>query len=119
MKNSLNFVIPKSGNQLGSNVYYDRSMIIDTPWEKAGLNYSIFMIHTKWNHEEISKTLNDLGDVIYISIIRDPIEVFISFWDYQVKSCLFLLGYKLSKRALLIHMRSPYFEPGGAIVHYY
>ena len=64
-------------------------------------------------------TLKDQEDVVYISIIRDPIEAFISFWDYEVKSCLCLLGYDLSKRALLICMRLPYFEPGGATVHYY
>ena len=119
MKNNLNFVMPKSGDHLGYNFYYNRSMIIDTPWEKAGLNYSIFMIHTKWNHEEISKTLKDQGDVIYISMIRDPIELVISFLDYNVRSCLCLLGYNLSRRALLICMHSPYFDPGGSTIHYY
>ena len=30
-------------------VQYLRSQIADTPWEKAGLNYSIFTLHTRWN----------------------------------------------------------------------
>ena len=54
----------------------------DTLWEYAGLEYDIFLCHTRWNHNSISQVLNDKGDVFYFSILREPVELFRSFWDY-------------------------------------
>ena len=86
LNNNLNFVMDGWSNHLGdpTRTPYNRQMISKTPWEKAGLNYSIFAIHTIWNYKEISKTLNDQGDVSYISIIRDPVDLFVSFWDFEL-----------------------------------
>ena len=87
--NELNFVLPPHGGYLGSDngkgetVHYNRKMISGTEWEKFGLDYSIFAFHTSWDYNEVSKTLNDQGDVTYISIIRDPIDLFVSMWDYR------------------------------------
>ena len=81
--NNLNFVLPAEGHLLGTNVPFRRNMIQGTLWEKAGLEYDMFLLHTIWNHAEIVNTLSDQGDVIYISILRDPVELFRSWWDYM------------------------------------
>ena len=80
--NNLNFVLPMKGNILGNHVPFHRSMIKGTLWEEAKLDYHMFLVHTRWNLPEISKILNDQGDVIYVSILRDPVELFRSWWDY-------------------------------------
>ena len=109
LKHNLNVVLPDREQQDPMNREFDysiqnlngievqtrfsRKMIEDTLWEKAKLNYQMFMLHTRWNHHEISSTLNDKGqgDVFYFSIIRDPVLLFRSFWDY------FLLSYRFDK----------------------
>ena len=54
----------------------------NTLWEKAHLSYDMFLVHTRWNHSRISQLLNDRGDVFYFSIVRDPVELFRSYWDF-------------------------------------
>ena len=108
MRNNLNFVMPSFGNYLGKVSHFTRQMISDTAWERAGLNYSIFMLHTKWDFKEVSKTLQDQGDVAYISIVRDPVELFISMWDYK-------LGHRnksLEDFAMNLGSRKPRTMPG-------
>ena len=63
---------------------FDHHFIQDTLWEKANLTYDMFLLHTRWNHREISHIMNKQGkqDVYYFSILRDPVAVFRSFWDY-------------------------------------
>ena len=80
--NDLNFVLPTTGHLLGTNVPFKRDMIKGTVWEEAGLSYDIFLLHTIWNHQEIGNTLSDQGDVFYVSVLRDPVELFRSWWDY-------------------------------------
>jgi len=80
LKNSLNFVLPSAGNYLGRYVKYDRAMIANTPWERAGMDYQIFCLHTIWNYQEVNRTLGK--DTTYITIIRDPVELFESLWVY-------------------------------------
>jgi len=80
MKNKLNFVLPSAGNYLGRYVKYSRSMIGNTPWERAGMEYQVFCLHTIWNYKEVSETLGE--DTTYITIIRDPVELFESLWVY-------------------------------------
>ena len=36
---------------------YRRSMIADTEWEKAGLKYQIFCLHTIWNTKQVEHFL--------------------------------------------------------------
>ena len=57
-------------------------MIKNTLWEKAALKYHMFVAHTRWNHEEIANILNDRDDVFYFTMLRDPVEHFISSWDF-------------------------------------
>eukprot|EP00090_Calanus_glacialis_P019168 TRINITY_DN29507_c0_g1_i1.p1 TRINITY_DN29507_c0_g1~~TRINITY_DN29507_c0_g1_i1.p1 ORF type:complete len:416 (-),score=122.28 TRINITY_DN29507_c0_g1_i1:24-1271(-) len=80
VNNKLNFVLPSAGNYLGRYVKYSRSMIANTPWERAGMDYQIFCLHTIWNYKEVSQTLG--SDTTYITIIRDPVELFESLWVY-------------------------------------
>jgi hypothetical protein len=64
-------------------------MMENTLWEYAGLEYDIFLCHTRWNHSAISQVLNDKGDVFYFSILREPVELFRSFWDYYALASTF------------------------------
>jgi len=82
VKNKLNVVLPNHANYLGYNTRFNRKMIENTVWEQAHLSYDIFLCHTQWDHNEISQVLNDHGDVFYFSVLREPVELFISFWDY-------------------------------------
>ena len=82
MKNNLNFVLPTRGNYLGNHVHFHREMIKGTLWEQAGLDYNMFLLHTRWNQKQVASILKDQGDVLYVSILRDPVELFRSWWDY-------------------------------------
>ena len=82
LKNNLNFVLPKEGDRFDRTHHFHRDMIKDTLWEKAALNYHMFVAHTRWNHEEIANVLNDRDDVFYFTMLRDPVEQFISSWDW-------------------------------------
>ena len=100
MKNNLNIVLPvgkKHGtkeleldysvqNLIGIEVEpkFSRKMIEGTVWEKARMNYQMFLLHTLWDHHEISNVLNDQGNggVFYFSIIREPLILYRSYWDY-------------------------------------
>ena len=79
---NLNFVIKSEGPHMNESFPYKRSMIKETLWEKAGLEYDMFLLHSIWNHREIAETLSDHGDVFYFSIIRNPAFRFRSSWDY-------------------------------------
>ena len=51
VKQEMNFVLPSSGNYLRSETQlkYSRDMLADTEWEKKGLEYHIFCLHTVWD----------------------------------------------------------------------
>ena len=79
------------GNYLGD--HFNRKMMENTPWEYAGLEYDIFLCHTRWNHTSISEVLNDHnnnGQVFYFSILRDPVELFRSYFDFYKLGVTFL-----------------------------
>ena len=67
----------------GNVLPFRRDMMKGTLWEKAGLKYDMFLVHARWNYQEISSVLNDQGDGLYVSILRDPVELFRSWWDYH------------------------------------
>ena len=94
IKNNLNVVLPAKSNYLGvyfkrDGPHFDRKMMENTSWEHAGLEYDIFLCHTRWNHTSVSQVLNDHGEVFYFSILRDPVELFRSYWDYYKLSKIF------------------------------
>ena len=84
LKNDLNLVLPQKTNTLGKEFVdlFDRKFISNTLWERAGLKYDMFLVHTRWNHSAISQVLNDNGDVFYFSFVREPLDQFMSFWDF-------------------------------------
>ena len=75
-------MLPTRGNYLGNHVHFHQEMIKGTLWEQAGLEYHMFLLHTRWNQEQVAGILKDEGDVLYVSILRDPVELFRSWWDY-------------------------------------
>ena len=86
IRNSLNVVLPpKGGNILGYEKIFNRNLLKSSYWEKAHISYHMFLCHARWNHSEISYVLNDTGkkDVFYFSFLRDPVDLFRSYWDYN------------------------------------
>ena len=79
-KNNLNLVLHNEGLSFYEDTFH-RGMLKGTLWEKANLSYDMFVLHSRWNHSEIANTLNDHGDVVYISNIHDPVDMFASIWD--------------------------------------
>ena len=91
-------MLPQERNYLGHfhpTMYYlnqnhfNRKMINNTLWEKAGLGYDMLLCHTRWNHTAVAGVLGDNKDVFYLSILREPVELFRSFWDYAKLSKMY------------------------------
>ena len=80
LNNQLDFVLPSAGNYLGRYVPYSKVMVANTPWDRVGVNYDIFCLHTIWNYREVEATLGP--GAIYVTIMRDPVELFESLWSY-------------------------------------
>ena len=58
------------------------------------LQPDIFCLHNRWNTNEVKK-LYAPEIPIYFTILRDPVDVFISAWDYVEASRLFFNGQSL------------------------
>ena len=96
IKNKLNVVLPEKtnvnyfghdpmyerGEKNTQSVKFKRKMLENTTWEQAHLPYDVFLCHTQWDHDEISHVLNDIGDAFYFSLLREPVAMFRSFWDF-------------------------------------
>lgn len=63
----------ESGFQLDS--------IKDALWHKAKKPPNIFCLHTRWNGQSVA-SLYTQKKPFYFSILRDPVSLFISLWDY-------------------------------------
>ena len=63
----------ESGFQLDS--------IKDALWYKAKTPPNIFCLHTRWNRQSVA-SLYKQKKPFYFSILRDPVSLFISLWDY-------------------------------------
>lgn len=59
---------------------YSRTMIANTLWDRVGMGYDIFCLHTIWNYEEVEKSLGP--GAAYVTIMRDPVDLFESLWSY-------------------------------------
>ncbi|XP_076033026.1 galactosylceramide sulfotransferase-like [Oratosquilla oratoria] len=75
---NLRLPLPSRSNYFGGPVAFHASMVKDTQWD--GFGYNIFATHTKWNHEQVAAIMPK--DTIYISIVRDPVELFESLFNY-------------------------------------
>ena len=84
LKHELNIVLPKSGNYLGHKSPFSADLLIGTPWQIAGLHYNLFCLHNRWNGAEVEKLFGRMKNQrpIYFTILRDPVDLFISLWDY-------------------------------------
>ena len=95
IRNNLSVLLPAAGgNIFGYDKLFSRKMLTweASYWKKEHISYHMFLCHARWNHNEISYVLNDTGenDVFYFSFLRDPVELFRSYWDYNafdVKFC--------------------------------
>ncbi|ROT67947.1 Galactosylceramide sulfotransferase, partial [Penaeus vannamei] len=74
----LQFALPDHGNYFGGAVSFKADMLRLTPWYKLGVN--IFAIHTKWDYEQVKSVMPN--DTVYISIVREPTELFESLYTY-------------------------------------
>jgi len=74
-KNNLTFAVPfKSHTLYGKN------------WNLVGseynISYDMFVLHTRYNYEKLSNLMGNTNRTTYITIIRDPVDIFISAWYY-------------------------------------
>lgn len=85
-KHELDIVLPKTGNYLsfGSDLFKVESLR-DTPWQRAGIEYNLFCLHNRWNGAEVRKIMKrqDENLPVYFTILREPVELFVSLWDYM------------------------------------
>jgi len=75
-KHNLNFAVPDHGHQL-----------YDEEWNLVGMNqenmeYNIFCNHARFDLKKISDVMGDNQRSVYITMIRDPVDIFISAYDY-------------------------------------
>ncbi|KAJ6217974.1 hypothetical protein RDWZM_009131 [Blomia tropicalis] len=71
------FILPRKGNYLGHPEKFNRNMVPDP--EKFGANFSILTHHTRLDYDEIRSLI---PDAIFISIIRNPANLFESMFQY-------------------------------------
>jgi len=88
IKNDLNVVLGPPERESGGlwtiggpDDHYRRSMLVNTPWEKAGMVYDVFCLHSMWNQAEVEATMGP-GSA-FVTILRDPISQFESLWAYS------------------------------------
>lgn len=82
---NLNVVLPNGDDGYFTQEYeelFSRRVLSETPWEQAKLPYHIFCVHARWNQGEISEILGD--GAVYFTMLRHPVDLFISFWDFSV-----------------------------------
>uniref|UniRef100_A0A0P5S7U3 Galactose-3-o-sulfotransferase n=1 Tax=Daphnia magna TaxID=35525 RepID=A0A0P5S7U3_9CRUS len=80
-KHDLNVVLPESGNYLSKTALFNHRTLNNTKWRN--LPFDIFSLHNRWNREEVMILLNE--QVPTFTIVRDPVEVFVSMFHYQDK----------------------------------
>ena len=80
-KHVLNLVLGKTGNLIGYPDGFSIKAIENTPWYQAGIQPDIFCCHSRWSNFSAVKQIMG-SDTIFFTIIRDPIDTFISMWDY-------------------------------------
>ena len=46
------------------------------------MSYSILCLHTRWDYLEMEKVMGEAEKTTYITMLRDPVDVFESQWEY-------------------------------------
>ena len=60
--------------------YFNKRILIDTPWERAGLKYSIMALHTRYQRRQMMEVMGPGAK--FITMLRDPVDVFESAYIY-------------------------------------
>ena len=60
---------------------FQLSAINGALWKIANMSPNILTLHTRWNQKSVAKLFSQKKP-FYFSILRDPVSLFISFWDY-------------------------------------
>lgn len=82
---NLNLVLPKVANYLPDNDGFKASKLSDTLWYRSNMAPDIFCLHNRWNGPEVGKLFHP-KEPYYFSILRDPVSLFVSLWDYYALS---------------------------------
>ena len=78
INNELLVVLPKVGHNF---LKFKYQKIQNTEWYQAGIQPHIFCLHSIWDGSEVAKLFKKERPY-YFSIIRDPLSLLISSWDY-------------------------------------
>ena len=96
---SLVVVLPESGHHLSSpGTLFNSQTLEKTKWFQAGLQPNVFCLHNRWNGPEVSKLYRNTTKPFYFSVLRDPVSLLISLWDYY--GVTRKLGMKLERFAV-------------------
>ncbi len=84
LNHKLNVVLPSFGNYVGRLTKFNASDLEGTAWHNAGMAYDMFCLHNRWNGGEMRKLMEipDKARPVYLTMLRDPVELFRSLWDY-------------------------------------
>ena len=52
----------------------------------GSLNYAILCLHTRWNAAAIEQLMGPQETTTYITMLRDPVSVFESSWEFYQMS---------------------------------
>ena len=58
----------------------DTCRVANTAWDRVGLPYHVFCLHTIWNRAEVAASLGP--GATYIPTVREPVQLFESLWSY-------------------------------------
>jgi hypothetical protein len=53
----------------------------NTPWEKAGMSYSLLCLHVRFNKPEMEAVLGP--GTAFVTMLRDPVDVFESQYGFM------------------------------------
>ena len=51
------------------------------PNQGNAVEYSILCLHARWDYQEMERVMGK-GESTYITMLRDPVDVFESQWEY-------------------------------------
>jgi len=99
-KYGLHLALPDKGNFLGESEGFTLKFHKKSSKFLQYFQPDVFCLHNRWNREEVRKLF--MPDIpLYFTILRDPVEVFISMWDYTEASKLFFENQKLEDFVML------------------
>ncbi|XP_013787292.2 galactose-3-O-sulfotransferase 4-like isoform X2 [Limulus polyphemus] len=79
-RHDLLFVLPKTGNYLGHPHPFHHNMALKLKPSAVNTRYNIIAHHTRFNYSELKRVVPE--DAIFITILRDPAELFESLYSY-------------------------------------